>query len=143
VDSRRRSRILALQTLYESDTVKHPIGQVLDRLLREESLDEETVDVGRRLVSGVAEKASDIDTILQAAAPAWPLSQMPGVDKALLRLAIFEAIFDNSAAPVKVIINEAVDLARSYGSESSPKFVNGVLGSVVAHEETRQEHRDT
>lgn len=123
--------------------MKHPVGQVLDRLFREESLDEETTELGRRLVSGVVEKTRDIDTILQEAAPAWPLSQMPGVDKAVLRLAIFEAIFDNSAAPVKVIINEAVDLAKAYGSESSPKFVNGVLGSVVAHEEPRQEHRET
>ena len=142
VEARRRGRVLALQTLYEADTAKHPAGTVFERLAREEERDEESIAFGRRLVTGVVENARPIDDLLQDAAPAWPLNQMPGVDKALLRLAIFEAIFDNSAAPAKVIIGEAVDLAKGFGSESSAKLVTGVMGTVVSRASPRQEHRE-
>ena len=78
-----------------------------------------------------------IDQTLQSAAPAWPLAQMPAVDKSLLRLAIYEVLFDNRRVPVKAAINEAVEIAKEFGSENSSRFVNGVLGTVVAGQEKR------
>ena len=128
---------MALQVLYENDLTRHQAGDILTRRLSQEVRDDGSREEIRRMVAGVIERLGDIDVILQRSAPAWPLSQMPGVDKAALRLAIFEAIFDNSAAPVKVVISEAVELARAFGSESSAKFVTGVMGTVTAREGPR------
>ena len=83
----------------------------------------------RELVSGVIQYQSEIDLAIQKFAPAWPLDQIPLVDRNILRLAIFEILFDNEVS-VKVAINEAVELAKRFGSDNSAKFVNGVLGSV-------------
>lgn len=132
------ARAIALQTLYEADLVRHPAGTVLERHVRSTESSQEVTSSAQHLVAGVVTNLEAIDEILQEAAPAWPLAQLPGVDKALLRLAIFETVFDNSAAPVMAAINEAVNLAKTFGSESSPKFVSGVMGTVVARDEPRQ-----
>jgi N utilization substance protein B len=104
---------------------------VLTRLLAEARLSEENAAFVRELVSGVIENREEIDRNIQSFAPAWPIGQVPAVDRNILRLAIFEVLLDNKV-PVKVAINEAVELAKMFGSENSPKFVNGVLGSVSA-----------
>jgi len=83
------------------------------------------------LVLGVIKKKKEIDQYIRKFAPAWPVAQIPAVDRNILRLAIFEILLDNRV-PVKVGINEAVELAKTFGSDSSPKFINGVLGSVSA-----------
>ncbi|MBI2852065.1 MAG: transcription antitermination factor NusB [Chloroflexi bacterium] len=129
VGSRHRARALALQALYEIDITGHRMEEVLDRMLAEKALGTEPADFARMLVEGVLQHQSEIDDRLQGFAPAWPLSQMPAIDRNILRLAIFEILIDNNV-PVKVAINEAVELAKTFGSESSPKFVNGVLGSA-------------
>jgi len=85
----------------------------------------------RELVSGVIQNREQIDCNIQNFAPAWPVAQIPVVDRNILRLAIFEILLDNKV-PVKVAINEAVDLAKMFGGDNSSKFVNGVLGSVSA-----------
>lgn len=131
VGSRRRARGVALQALYEFDITGHRAADVLGRLLAEKELDTEHADFARRLVEGVLENRAQIDERIQGLATAWPLSQMAAIDRNILRLAIFEILIDNSV-PVKVAINEAVELAKTFGGESSPKFVNGVLGSVSA-----------
>jgi len=100
-------------------------------LLEEKALSEESALFARELVSGVVESRQRIDGIIQTFAPAWPLAQMSPIDRNILRLAIFEILLNNSV-PVKAAINEAVELAKSFGSDNSPKFVNGVLGSVSA-----------
>jgi|TARA_Y100000294_G_C8536715_1_gene329381 N utilization substance protein B len=82
------------------------------------------------LSRGVLEKLPEIDKIISGFAPSWPMNQMAVVDRNLLRMAIYEMVMDNETPP-KVAINEAVELAKVFGSESSPKFVNGVLGSVM------------
>ncbi|MCL5263848.1 MAG: transcription antitermination factor NusB [Chloroflexi bacterium] len=130
--SRRRARIIALQTLYEVDTVRHPEKEVLQRHLEEEGVGGETAKFTSHLVEGVLSNLDEIDKVIVEAAPSWPLEQMARMDKSVLRLAIFEILFDNSATPPKAAINEAVELAKLFGSEASSKFVNGVLGSVVS-----------
>ena len=89
----------------------------------------ENADFIRHLIDGVMQYREQIDTRIQEHAPAWPIEQIPVVDRNILRLAIFEIMLDN-IVPVKVAINEAVELAKTYGSERSSKFINGVLGTV-------------
>jgi N utilization substance protein B len=131
VGARRRVRALALQALYEVDSTGHETEEVITRLLAEENLSEENISFSRELVSGVVQNKEEIDQNIQSFAPAWPLGQISLVDRNILRLAIFEILLDNKV-PVKVAINEAVELAKAYGSDNSSKFVNGVLGSISA-----------
>ena len=128
---RRESRIIALQTLYEIDCSTHRAEDVLTRLLQEKSLPEEAIEFTQSLVSGTLQNKQNIDNVIQRFAPAFPLEQIAIIDRNILRLAIFEVLFDNKV-PIKVAINEAVELAKSFGSDTTPKFLNGVLGSVVA-----------
>jgi len=129
--ARRRARAIALQVLYEIDSVSHDIEEVLTRHLAEGGLSGENADFIRELVSGVIQNKEKIDQHIKEFAPAWPIEQIPVVDRNILRLAIFEILFDNKV-PVKVAINEAVELAKTFGSDNSSKFVNGVLGSISA-----------
>ncbi len=129
VGARRRARALVLQALYEVDSVGHDVEGVLTRLLSEGRLSEENSAFVRELVNGVIQNREKIDLNMQNFAPAWPIEQIPVVDRNILRLAIFEILLDNKV-PVKVAINEAVELAKTFGSDNSSKFVNGVLGSV-------------
>ena len=129
--SRRRARALALQALYEIDSVGHKAEEILDRLLAEQPLSEENNSFVRELVSGVIQNRENIDLSIIKFAPAWPLEQIPLIDRNILRLAIFEILLDNRV-PIKVAINEAVELAKNFGGDSSARFVNGVLGSVSA-----------
>ena len=127
--ARRKARALALKALYEVDTVGHKVEEVITLLLADGGLSAENSAFVRELVSGVIENKAKIDLNIQNFAPAWPIEQMPVVDRNILRLAIFEILLDNKV-PVKVAINEAVELAKTFGSDNSSKFVNGVLGSV-------------
>jgi N utilization substance protein B len=128
--ARRRVRILAFQALYEIDTARHDPEEVTDRLLAEQKLTEENRNFARELISGVIRNKEKIDENIKKFATAWPIEQISVVDRNILRLAIFEILLDNSV-PVKVAINEAIELAKTFGSEGSPKFVNGVLGSIT------------
>ena len=127
--ARRKARALALQALYEIDSVEHSMERVVTHLLAEAELSEENNLLVRELVTGVIQNKEKIDQNIQIFAPAWPTEQIPVVDRNILRLAIYEILFDNKV-PVKVAINEAVELAKIFGSDNSPKFVNGVLGSI-------------
>ena len=129
--ARRKARAIALQALYEFDAVGHDVERALARLLAEGRLSEENAAFARGLVSGVLQNKERIDQHIKNFAPAWPVGQIPIIDRNILRLAIFEILLDNNV-PVKVAINEAVELAKMFGSDSSPRFVNGVLGSVSA-----------
>jgi N utilization substance protein B len=128
---RRKVRALAFKVLYEVDSVGHNVDETLTRFLAKEGLSEENTAFARELVSGVVQNREKIDRNIQSFAPAWPIEQIPVVDRNILRLAIFEILIDNKV-PVKVAINEAVELAKTFGSDNSSKFVNGVLGSVSA-----------
>jgi len=130
VGIRRKARTIALQTLYEVDCSSHRSSEALSRLLEENPLPDEAAQFGRSLVAGALQHKKDIDAIIRRFAPAFPVEQIAPIDRNILRLAIFEVLFDNRV-PVKVAINEAVELAKRFGSDTSQKFVNGVLGSVV------------
>jgi len=127
--ARRKARALALQALCEIDMVGHEMEGVVTHLLADGGLSEENAAFVRELVSGVIQNKERIDHNIQNFAPAWTIEQIPVVDRNILRLAIFEILLDNKS-PVKVAINEAVELAKKFGSDNSSKFVNGVLGSV-------------
>ncbi|HMQ32220.1 MAG TPA: transcription antitermination factor NusB [Chloroflexaceae bacterium] len=130
---RHRVRIAALQILFEVDATDHPIDVVYERRRADEQLASDGERFLHRLVFGVWEHRSYLDRIVEEAAPNWPITQMPGVDKAILRIAIFELLIDDlEKTPVKAVINEAVELAKQFGSDNSSRFVNGVLGTVVS-----------
>ena len=126
---RRKARIIALKALYELDTVAHQPEDSLARLLGEAPAPPEVEAFARELVTSVLAHQEEIDEVIRQKAPAWPLEQVAVVDRNILRLAIFEILLDNRV-PVRAAINEAVELAKAFGGESSPKFVNGVLGAV-------------
>lgn len=134
--ARRRARTLALQTLYEVDAVGHAPPETLQRLadavrVKDEKAREEIVRFAQELVEGVMEHRERIDDVIAGAAPAWPVSQLAAIDRNILRLAILEVLINNRT-PVRAAINEAVELAKTFGSDSSARFVNGVLGHVSA-----------
>jgi len=128
---RRKARTMALKVLYEVDSARHSADEILDRTLADCGLSDENAQFVREVVSGVSQHRNEIDRNIRKFAPTWPVEQLPVIDRNILRLAIFEILLDNRV-PVKVAINEAVELAKAFGSKNSPKFVNGVLGSVSA-----------
>ncbi len=127
---RRRARVVALQVLYEVDCASHPAAVVLHRSLSENPVPPPYADFARHLVEGVLEHRDVLDDFIHQYAPEWPLDQMAYIDRNILRMAVFEFAIDGRT-PVKVAINEAVELAKWFGSDSAPRFVNGVLGSLV------------
>lgn len=130
---RHRVRVAALQILFEVDATDHAIDVVYERRRLDEVLPSDGERFLHSLVFGVWEHRSYLDGIIEEAAPNWPITQMPGVDKAVLRIALFELLIDeNERTPVKAVINEAVELAKQFGSDNSSRFVNGVLGTVVS-----------
>lgn len=129
---RHRVRIAALQSLFELDATDHAPDLVIARRVEDEALPADGERFLRQLVYGVWEHQSYLDRIIEEAAPSWPVSQMAGVDKAILRIALYEILIDDAEkTPVRAVINEAVELAKHFGSDNSSRFVNGVLGTVV------------
>lgn len=126
---RRLARQLALQVLYEVDLVAHPIGEVLSQRFADNELLPRVQIYSQKLVVGVAQSRELLDHYIQSHAQEWPLDQVAIIDRNLLRIALYE--FTIGGVPVKVAINEAVELAKRYGSDSAPRFVNGVLGALV------------
>lgn len=128
---RRLARLLAFEVLYEVDVAHHRAAEVLERRQAAVQADQETATYARSLISGVLSKRQELDAIIQRLASAWPLDQMAAVDRTILRLGLFESQFQRDKVPLKVAINEAIELAKLYGGESSPRFVNGVLGRAA------------
>ena len=126
---RRRARTIAFQALCEISAAGHDAEKALGHLLEGSALSEVNTTFARELVNGVVQNREEIDQYIQRFAPAWPIEQIPVVDKSILRLAIYEVLLDNRV-PLKVAINEAVELAKTFGSDNSSRFVNGVLGAV-------------
>lgn len=127
--SRHLSRIVALQSLYEWDFSGRPIEEIMRRNLaeHEKSLDDDSFV--RRLVEGVIREHTSIDELIIKAAPEWPLDQVAVIDKTVLRIGIYELLYEEEVPP-KVAINESVELAKAFGGENSSKFINGVLGTI-------------
>jgi N utilization substance protein B len=127
---RRKARIAALQTLYELDCTKHKAEEALAHLRAGETLPQEALTFSDELVKGVLQNKSKLDALIKKFAPAFPPEQMAIIDRNILRLAIFEILFSDKT-PIKVAINEAVELAKEFGGDSSPRLINGVLGSIT------------
>jgi N utilization substance protein B len=127
--ARHKAREVALQVLYEIDAVGHNPEEAIINILSRIEVTEDITVFARDLVTGVIKNREQLDQNIRDFAPAWPLDQISIVDRNILRLAIFEILHDNRI-PVKVAINEAVELAKTFGSNNSSRFVNGVLGSV-------------
>jgi transcription antitermination protein NusB len=135
-EERRRARELALQALYEIDAVQHPPHWVLEQHFLHPmyipeglALSEAIEQYSSSLVLGIMRYQDILDHYIQEHAPEWPLDQVALVDRNLLRMALYE--FTVGEIPTKVAINEAVELAKTFGSDSAPRFVNGVLGALV------------
>ncbi len=143
--NRHLGRIIALQTLYESDfrrecgdetfNLKETLQRNIDRY---QSMVEDQTFI-ERLVNGVSDKETELNEVLQPLASEWPLDQIARMDRVVLQIGAFELIYGKDVPP-KVVINEAVELAKSFGGDNSSKFINGVLGSILrAQEETPDE----
>ena len=128
--SRTKARSIALQVLYEIDMTGHPPADVLAERLVEEPLDNGLSDFSRQIIFGVIPLAQKLDDFIAQHAPEWPMDQVAVVDRNILRIALWE-FAAAGCTPVKVAINEAIELAKLYGSDSTPRFVNGVLGSLA------------
>ncbi len=127
----RKAREGALQVLFEVDLVGHDVEDVRARQFDQMLLADGFRDYAERLVDGVLTHREALDEMIAATAPAWPIAQLARVDLNILRLALCELIY-NTDVPVGAVINEAVELAKRYGSENSGKFINGTLGTVAS-----------
>ena len=135
---RTRARALALQVLYEVDMANHPPADVFRARLEESPLSDELSDFARKIIFGVLPRTTDLDQLIAKYAPEWPFEQVAAIDRNILRIALWEfAVFHET--PVKVAINEAVELAKEFGSDSAPRFVNGVLGALADHQHEIQQ----
>lgn len=139
--NRHLGRIVALQTLYEQDFRAEcgdenlSLTEILERNIDRysETIEDKAFIVA--LVNGVADKSAELDGVLQPIAPEWPLAQIARIDRMVLRIGLYELTYEQDVPP-KVVINEAVELAKAFGSENSSKFVNGVLGTALRNKES-------
>ncbi|MEA3350233.1 MAG: transcription antitermination factor NusB [Chloroflexota bacterium] len=129
--ARTRARGIALQILYEVDTADHPLGSTIKYRLDDAKPEDRLVDFVIQLVRGVWTTREHLDQFIAEHAPEWPLDQVAIIDRNIIRIALWEFAV-NGETPVKVAINEAVELSKTYGSDSSSRFVNGVLGSLAS-----------
>lgn len=128
-----------LQALYEADTTSHDLRQAFAQRLEEEPLPAGAEQFARELLEGVAQHHARLDEIIRQIAPEWPLDQIAVIDRNILRIGVFEVLLSKST-PLKVAINEAIELAKLFGGENSPRFVNGALGTLAdRHNEFAQQ----
>lgn len=128
---RTRARSVALQALYEIDVVAHPPGAVWEQRVEESGIDETLSRFAHKILFGILPMTEILDKFISENAPEWPLDQIAIIDRNILRIAFWEFAVDGQT-PIKVAINEAVELAKVFGSDSTPRFINGVLGSLAA-----------
>jgi N utilization substance protein B len=146
--NRHLGRIVALQTLYEQDfrrEVEDPgldLEAVLARNIAryEETIEDKAFIEG--LVRGVSSNEAELDDIIRPVAPEWPIEQIARMDRAILRIGVYELLFEKGVPP-KVAINEAVELAKAFGGDNSSKFINGVLGTVLRDKEEKTAKKTT
>jgi len=135
---RTRARSLALQVLYEVDLANHPPGEIYKLRLDEMPLTDDLSEFARRIIFGVLPLTTTLDQIIAKYAPEWPLDQIAAIDRNILRMALWEFAVHHDT-PIKVAINEAVELAKQFGSDSAPRFINGVLGALADHQHEIQQ----
>jgi len=135
---RTRARSLALQVLYEVDIANHPPGEIFKLRLEDAPLSEDLAEFARQIIFGILPLTQTLDHLIAKYAPEWPLEQIAAIDRNILRMALWEFAVSGET-PLKVAINEAVELAKLYGSDSAPRFVNGVLGALAEHQNEIQQ----
>jgi N utilization substance protein B len=131
---RRIARSMVLQVLYELDVTEHLPSEVIEQRITENQIAPELRMFINTLAQGVIQHRAALDRVIQRFAPEWPLDQVAVIDRNLLRLALYEMALAGDPTPIKVAINEAIELAKEYGSETSSQFVNGVLGALADRE---------
>ena len=131
--ARRQARIFALQVLYELDCTEHPLDEVFRIRLSEDPIEPDGIRFARQLVEGVRARTASLDELIKKHAPEWPIENMPLIDLNILRIAIWEFAIGR-VTPMRVAINEAVEIALLYSDEASSRFINGVLGTLSAKE---------
>lgn len=129
--ARRRARSIVLQCLYEMDYTTHTLDATFRHRTIEQPLTAKSRTFAYTLGQGVSGNRRLLDQVIAELAPEWPIDQIATIDRNILRIAIYELLFGTDTPP-KVAINEAVELAKKFGSDSSPRFVNGVLGSLAS-----------
>jgi len=140
--NRHLGRIVALQTLYEQDFRREvedssfDIAMVLERNIGRYEDTVEDKDFIRDLVSGVESHEQELDELIRPVAPEWPIEQIARMDRIILHIGAYELVYDKSVPP-KVVINEAVELAKAFGGDNSSKFINGVLGTLLRQQEEK------
>jgi N utilization substance protein B len=129
--TRTKARAVALQVLYEFDLSGHAVGVILQNRLQEDvEIESGIKEFIGEIVTGVFPIITQLDELIARHAPEWPLDQVASIDRNIIRIALWEFAV-KKCTPVKVAINEAVELGKIFGSDSTPRFVNGVLGSLV------------
>lgn len=132
--SRTKARGIALQVLFEFDLMGHRPAEILEQRLDEDPMEMNLAEFSRQIVFGVQPLIEKLDNFISQHAPEWPLDQVAVIDRNILRIALWEFAVEG-CTPVKVAINEAIELAKIYGSDSTPRFVNGVLGSLATRQD--------
>ncbi len=133
MSSRHQSRSIAVQILYEQDFYNNEkeIDQIIKERIATEDISKEQKKFIQALIKGVLKNFEELNKIIQKAAPDWPLERMSAVDRNIIRLGLYELMYiDNEEVPPKVAINEAIELGKDFGGETSGKFINGVLGTI-------------
>ena len=131
---------MALQVLYEMDITRHTLEESFECTCKRLRHPKSALEFAHALVFGIHQHGEELNSLIRIHAPAWPIDQLSIIDRNILRIALFE-IFFSSETPFKVAINEAIELAKTFGGENSPRFINGVLGSAITDrdQEPRQE----
>jgi transcription antitermination protein NusB len=135
--SRTKARSIALQALYEIDISGHPAAAALEERLLDEPIEKNLADFSRQIVFGVLPIVSKLDGFISQHAPEWPMDQVAVIDRNILRIALWEFAVAR-VTPIKVAINEAIEMAKIYGSDTTPRFVNGVLGALATRQDEIQ-----
>lgn len=142
--SRHFCRILAMQSLYEWDFRQNEdLDDIAERNIKESAsnIDKKDKDFVKGLIEGAIKNIKEVDELIRVAAPEWPISQIAAIDRAILRLGIFELLYMKEIPP-KVAINEAIELGKAFGGENSGKFINGVLGTIYRNSDLYKNEED-
>lgn len=133
--ARSLARTIVLQALYELDFTQHSFSRVIAKRIeeRKDLLSPRGVEFADALGQGIIKNIDKLDALTTKFAPDWPIDQMASIDRNILRIAIYELLF-NKETPSKVVANEAVELAKQFGSDAAPAFINGVIGTIISNQ---------
>jgi len=144
--SRHLSRSIVMQSLYEWDFYdkKKDLTKIIEKNIKEFGSDLEDTSFIWQLAIGVVQKLPQLDEIIKKAAPEWPIEQINIIDRNVLRIGLYELLYANKKeVPLKVAINEAIELGKAFGGENSGKFINGVLGTVYKEIKPKNSEQET